>query len=129
MKNILLIIIIFTIVIAGAGYYQYTKLQEQGESQSVSLDGVLSSLKTVDTTADIAEVNSLVATLDPITDLAKLDTELLQSAHFTILRNFTVPLFPAQTVGRANPFLEIGTNGVRSSAGLPEQGYVPQQLQ
>lgn len=109
----MLVIIVVILSVVGLGFFQYKQL-ETGAVTSSSLSALSTafsaSLSSAD--ADTAEINELLALLGQVSVLDRFNTELFDRPDYVILKDFSVTLFPAKTVGRKNPFLGIDENAV-----------------
>lgn len=108
MKKSALVILIVLLSLIGLGYFQYQQLQS-GAAESESLSALSTTLSTSlsQQEVDLSEVNQLLSVLDQVSVLSQLNIDIFGSPQYQSLRDFSVTLFPAQIIGRLNPFLEI----------------------
>jgi len=108
MKTGIVVTIVVLLSIVGLGFFQYQQLESgsaTGGSLSALSTAFSASISGAD--ADISQVNQLLSVLDQVSVLAQLDTGLFTSPKYSALKDFSVTLFPAQSIGRTNPFLGI----------------------
>lgn len=108
MSKGVIVIIVVLLSIVGLGFFQYKQLETgavAGSSLSALSSAFSASLSSAD--ADTAEINELLALLGQVSVLDRFNTELFDRPDYVILKDFSVTLFPAKSLGRVNPFLGI----------------------
>lgn len=95
-KNIVLIIGL--VIVAGAGYYTFTR--EPSNDATIT---------TTSGTGESIVGQELVIELNRLKSLRNLNTDILSDPIFISLTDFTQPV-PVQPTGRVNPFAPVGSD-------------------